>query len=246
MADISLSAPPAEQVRASGEIRRLMLFFATVYVVEGLGQHGGLIAQPLNYYLSELHGWTPVEISAALTLFTLPWIIKPLYGLVSDFIPLFGYRRKSYLVLANVGASAAFLWATQLTAPSQLLVAFLLTAYAMAISSTLTGAVLVENGQRLGASGRFVNQQWLWFNIAAMAAAFLGGGLIEWFSPAVALHASALIVALAPVAVIVGSIILIDEHRSAVNMHEFRATLAGLVSAFKQRELWPCGGSPFP
>ena len=39
----------------------------------------------------------------------------------------------------------------------------------MAISSTVCGAVLVENGQKLGESGRFVNQQWLWFNVAAMA-----------------------------------------------------------------------------
>ena len=30
-----------------------MLFFALVYIVEGFGQAGGLIAQPLNYYLKE-------------------------------------------------------------------------------------------------------------------------------------------------------------------------------------------------
>ena len=28
----------------------LLWFFALVYVVEGLGQIGGLISQPLNYY----------------------------------------------------------------------------------------------------------------------------------------------------------------------------------------------------
>jgi len=85
---------------------RLLLFFALVYVVEGMGQIGGLIAQPLNYYLKEVHGWTPFQITAYITLFNLPWIIKPFYGLVSDFIPLFGYRRKSYLILANLAAIA--------------------------------------------------------------------------------------------------------------------------------------------
>ena len=29
----------------------------------------------------------------------LPWIIKPLYGIISDTFPLFGYRRKNYLIL---------------------------------------------------------------------------------------------------------------------------------------------------
>ncbi len=32
-----------------------MVFFALVYVVEGVGQTGGLIAQPLNYYLKQVY-----------------------------------------------------------------------------------------------------------------------------------------------------------------------------------------------
>src|ERR1700731_4835596 len=126
-----------------------MLFFGLVYVVEGTGQTGGLIAQPLNYYLKQTFGWSPVQVTAYLTILNLPWIIKPVYGLVSDFLPLFGYRRKTYLVTANAAATIAYCWVTQITAPSQLIFALLLTAFAMAISSTLCGAILVENGQRL-------------------------------------------------------------------------------------------------
>src|SRR5436305_14264668 len=85
-------------------MRRLMWFFAIVYVVEGLGQTGGLIAQPLSYFLKEVHGWTAVQVAGYLTLFNLPWVIKPLYGAVSDFVPLLGYRRKSYLILVNAAA----------------------------------------------------------------------------------------------------------------------------------------------
>jgi hypothetical protein len=91
----------------------------------------------------------------------LPWIIKPVYGIVSDFVPLFGYRRKAYLVLANAVAAAAYVGAALVTGPGALILVLLATAYAMAISSTLSGAVLVENGQRLQASDAFVNQQWL-------------------------------------------------------------------------------------
>ena len=40
------------------QISRLMVFFGLVYVVEGIGQTGGLIAQPLNYYLKQALGWT--------------------------------------------------------------------------------------------------------------------------------------------------------------------------------------------
>src|SRR5215467_2690768 len=125
-----------------------MLFFALVYVVEGAGQTGGLIAQPLNFFLKQTYGWTPVQVTAYLTVLNLPWIIKPVYGIVSDFLPLFGYRRKSYLVLANLGAAAAYWWVTQIIAPSEIVFALLLTAYGMAISSTICGAILVENGHK--------------------------------------------------------------------------------------------------
>jgi MFS family permease len=218
--------------------RHLLLFFALVYVVEGLGQIGGLISQPLNYYLKEVHGWTPFQITAYVTLFNLPWIIKPVYGLVSDFVPLFGYRRKSYLILANIAAAAGYLWAATLDKPGNLLPALMITAYAMAISSTLCGAVLVENGQKLHESGTFINQQWLWFNIAAMAAAILGGQLVQHLAPSAALHAAAAVVAMAPLAVILGTLMLIPEKKTTINLQGIKETLGGLTASFKRRELW--------
>jgi MFS family permease len=219
-------------------IRRLLIFFALVYVVEGLGQIVGLISQPLNYYLKEVHGWTPVQVTAFVTVFNLPWIIKPLYGLVSDFVPLFGYRRKSYLIIANIVAIVGYVWVTQINAPGDLVVALMLTAYAMAISSTLCGAVLVENGQRLKESGTFVNQQWLWFNIAAMIAAILGGQLVQHLAPSDALHAAAAIIAIAPLAVIAGTIFLVPEKKTRADLKGMRNTLRGLLMAFHRRELW--------
>jgi predicted MFS family arabinose efflux permease len=108
----------------------------------------------------------------------------------------------------------------------------------MAISSTLCGAVLVENGQRLHESGTFVNQQWLWFNIAAMAAAVLGGQLVQHLSPGSALHIGALIVAVAPIAVIFASVLLIPEKKTTINVKGMKATLRGLTASFERRELW--------
>ena len=234
-------APALETNAISNErasIAHLLWFFALVYVVEGLGQIGGLISQPLTYYLKQVHDWTPLQITAYLTIFNIPWIIKPLYGLVSDFIPLFGYRRKSYLLLANAAAIAGFLLVTQLTAPHRLVFALMLTAYAMAISSTLCGAVLVENGQRLRESGTFVNQQWLWYNIAAMTAAILGGQLVQNLPPTTAVHSAAAVVAGAPLLVIFGTVFLIPEKKVPMNIHGMKHTLEGLSSTFRRRHLW--------
>jgi len=231
------TSTPATDANAAA-VHHLLLFFALVYVVEGLGQIVGLIYQPLNYYLKQVHGWNPLQVTAFITLFNLPWIIKPIYGLISDFVPLFGYRRKSYLIIANLAAIAGYLWVTQLNAPGDLVFALMLTAYAMAISSTLCGGVLVENGQRLKESGTFVNQQWLWFNIAAMVAAIAGGQLVEHLAPSEALHSAAAIIAIAPCAVIVGTVFLVPEKKTRIDLVGMKNTLRGLVTAFSRRELW--------
>jgi MFS family permease len=222
----------------SRQISRLMLFFALVYVVEGIGQTGGLIAQPLNYFLKQTYGWTPVQVTAYLTVLNLPWIIKPVYGIVSDFLPLFGYRRKSYLVLANLMAAGAYCWVTQITSPGEIIVALLLSAYGMAISSTVCGAILVENGQKFSSSDSFVNQQWFWFNIAAMACGFIGGELVQRLSPAGALHGAAAIIAVAPLIVVFAGAFLIREPQSRVNLPEMKRTFASLLAALTLRDLW--------
>jgi MFS family permease len=232
-------SPPADIRPTDRDLTtHLLVFFALVYIVEGVGQVGGLIAQPLSYYLKQAQGWTPLQVTAYLAIFNFPWIIKPIYGAFSDFVPLFGYRRKSYLIAANIAAIVGFILVTQLEAPSTLVWALQLTAYAMAISSTVCGAVLVEQGQRLGQSGKFVNQQWLWFNFAAMLASILGGQLVQHFAPGTALHAAAAIVAVAPVAVLVGSIFFVPERKARLDVAALRGTFGGLAAAFKKRELW--------
>jgi hypothetical protein len=218
--------------------RRILWFFAIVYAVEGVCQaKSGLVWQPLSYFLKQSEGWDPVRISVSLAVLDLPWIIKPLYGAVSDFVPLFGYRRRSYLLVANIAGAAAFAWVGLASAPATLIPALTVTSLAMAIASTLCGALLVEAGQRFGASGRFVNQQWLWYNIAQRAAVLLAGGLLEWFAPLAALHWAAWLAALAPLAV-VGTLGLVREQRAPLDLPALRRRLAALVSAFRTRNLW--------
>jgi MFS family permease len=228
-----------------GRLRRLMIFFALVYIVEGLGQTAGVVDQPLKFFLKQQYGWTPVQVTAYLTVLSFPWVIKPVYGILSDFVPLFGYRRKAYLVISNAAAAAAYFWVAWMTAPGAILFALLLTSYAMAASSTLSGAVLVENGQRLAASGQFVNQEWMWYNIAAIAAALLGGMLVGYLTPTDALHAAAIIVGFSPFLAIYGSLYLIDEVPSRIDLAQLKSTFRALLATFARRELWAVGAFLF-
>jgi MFS family permease len=226
-------------------IDRTMWFFAIVYAVEGIGQAKyGILWQPLSHWLKESLHWDTVTISVSLAILDLPWMIKPLWGAISDFVPLFGYRRRPYLLLANIAAFLAFVWVATADNIGTMIPALTVTATAMAVSSTLCGALLVETGQKTNASASFVNQQWLWYNIAQMIALLVAGYLIEILPPIGALHAAAAIAAIAPLA-IVGGTWLVHEPRASIDMEALRGRLQALISAFRNRNLWFVAGFLF-
>ena len=226
-------------------IDRTMWFFAIVYAVEGIGQaKSGIMWQPLSHWLKIALHWDPVTISASLAILDVPWVIKPLWGAISDFVPLFGYRRRPYLVLANIAAFGAFARVAAIDTSSALIPALTVTAVAMAVSSTLCGALLVETGQKTNASASYVNQQWLWYSIAQMIAGTAAGYLIEVLPPLGAMHAAAWIAAIAPVAII-GGVWLIHEPKARVDIAALRERLDALVSVFRNRDLWFVAGFLF-
>ncbi|MGE4061596.1 MAG: MFS transporter [Sphingomonadales bacterium] len=219
-------------------VRRLMLFFAIVFVAEGIDQgRVGVILQPLTNYL-KTRGWSPLEVTAYFGALNFPWVIKPVYGLVSDFVPLLGYRRTSYLMLASIVAILSYGAIAWMGEPATIAPFLILTAYCMATASTLCGALLAENGRTYRQSSVFVGQQWLWFNVAIMASALVGGELVEHLSAAGALKAGAIIAALAPIAMLTATPLLLREKKIIVDRGAFRRSLQGLLAALRSRSLY--------
>lgn len=221
-----------------GFIRRLMIFFGLVYFMQGIGQMTGLINQPLNYYFLKVLGFAEDQTTEYLAILTLPWVIKPLYGLVSDFIPIFGYRRKSYLFIMNLLAAGGFLWLTHLTAPAQIVTALLLTCFGTAASDVITDALMVEYGQRYSLTGEFQSSQWMWFNVAAIGTGFAGGWLTQHLEPGTALHTAALIALVAPCSVMLGTWLFIKEDKTELNQGQFKGTASSIWAALKSKQLW--------
>lgn len=61
-----------------------------VYFVQGAL---GLARLATTFFLKDELHLAPAEVAALAGLFTLPWVLKPLYGFLSDGLPIFGYRR---------------------------------------------------------------------------------------------------------------------------------------------------------
>ena len=159
------------------------IFFAALYFVQSVGDPtSGLIAQPVR---SLLRSWgeSPAALGALMALLAVPWTIKPIFGLLSDFVPLFGSRRRNYLLLANgLAAASLLLLAFVPLAPGSrwLLFALLLpTTMAIALGDVIVDALMVEKGQPLGLTGRFQSIQWTAANTALLLTGVLGGYVAE-------------------------------------------------------------------
>jgi BT1 family len=82
-----------------------IMAIVTIYFVEGAL---GLARLAQTYLLKDELSLGPAELAALTGIFALPWTIKPLYGFLSDGFPLFGYRRKSYLIAAGLLGATSY------------------------------------------------------------------------------------------------------------------------------------------
>jgi hypothetical protein len=172
--------------RTSGldrKTRGLFVLFALMYLVQGIAEPTeGLIAQPVRSLL-RTWGCSAASIGAFVAILELPWSLKPLYGLLTDFVPFAGTRRRSYLILSSIGSTVglAFLYFLKIPtgAFAALLVLLLIPAVSVAFTDVVVDALMVEKGQPRGLTGKLQSVQWAAMYGGTIIAGFLGGWLSQ-------------------------------------------------------------------
>ena len=105
---------------------------------------------------------------------TFAWNVKPVAGLLSDAFPLFGTRRRHYMILG--AGLAALSWFALGIIPHRyewfLVVAIAANAF-MVMASTVMGGLMVEAGQQYSVSGRITS-----IRQAVQSAVSLGNGIL--------------------------------------------------------------------
>lgn len=240
-----ISAPQKPQQKSGIDDKassKLMVFFVVAYLAQGLScAQFGVISQPLQYFLMKELRLSAADISSYLALMMIPWVIKPMWGLISDFVPLFGYTRKSYLVLANVLTALSF--AVMLCSPSlpTILVALFCTASAMSVATALMVALVVEQGRKDGRAREYFCVQEVCYYGANMIAAISGGLLCQKFAPQVAFHWAVAICIAPPVLVGIVGGLLLQEKKSRLDTAKLRQTVTSLAHAVRSRSLLVIG-----
>ena len=174
-----------------------VIAIATIYFVEGaLG-----IARLAQTFLlkDELH-LGPAEMSAIMGVLALPWTIKPLYGFLSDGFPIFGYRRRSYLVLVGIVGflSYSFLaWGgteddidTDKMALAGIVISLLLSSASIAFADVVADGIVVQktrdasiNDRDSAIAGGLQSVCWGSASIGGLISAYFSGSLLETMSP---------------------------------------------------------------
>lgn len=153
-------------------------------VLIGAGVFASTFPQPANLRLpfqyllkNDLHV-SREAMAAFFAVSTIAWYFKPLAGILSDSVPLFGTRRRHYLILSSL--LAALLWFLVWLVPrtySGLLLSTIGMNAMLVIASTVAGALMVEIGQRYGATGRLTSARYFVMNACLLVSGPVGGFL---------------------------------------------------------------------
>jgi MFS family permease len=198
--------------------------------------------QTLTITLKE-RGLSAGQVATFFTFSIIPWLIKPAYGLLSDFVPLFGRRRRSYLLLTSALAGGAGL-AMGLVAPHSywwLVGLFTVMGLGLAFTDVLVDALMVETGRPRGLTGAFQAVQWGAIYTAAVLVGELGGLLAERRS----LRAAFVLAALFPLISFCMTLFVVHDPPARADRKAFRQTMAATREALGDRDLWIVAGFIF-
>lgn len=225
------------------DTRRFTWFFAIVYFAQGLADLSvGLVNQPAQYLLKEHLGLSAAESGVFWAVVGLGWTFKPLYGLLSDFLPFAGSRRKSYLLFMSALSIGS--WLTLSLFPPQyslLLIVFTLCAAALAFCDVMTDALMIEAGRARGLTGHFQAVQWAAMSLALVVAQLGGGYLSMYVAPQTVFR----LVAIFPAFTAVVTLWLVREPLAVPNWESVRITALSLKHAGQTRALWMVAGFLF-
>jgi Na+/melibiose symporter-like transporter len=199
---LSESPSSAAAPAGAGGHRRWTVIIASGVFATTLAQPG-LLRLPFQHILKSDLGVSPHEMAAFFAAAAVAWYFKPLAGLLSDSVPLFGSRRRHYLIVS--GTAAAVLWLVVALVPRtypMVLATVILLNAALVMGSTVAGGLLVEAGQRYGRTGRLTSVRYVVQSACVLLAGPLGGMLATrpfWQTGALG---AAVAVSVVPVAVV--------------------------------------------
>ncbi|QLE43591.1 folate/biopterin family MFS transporter [Nostoc sp. C052] len=159
-----------------------LIAILTVYFVQGIL---GLSRLAVSFFLKDELLLSPVQVSALLGIVFLPWMIKPVFGFISDGLPIFGYRRRPYLILSGILGTASWVsLATIVHTSWAATLAIALSSLSVALSDVIVDSLVVERarGESQATAGSLQSLCWGASAIGGLITAYFSGLLLQYFT----------------------------------------------------------------
>jgi folate/biopterin transporter len=153
----------------------------TVYFVQGIL---GLARLAVSFFLKDELALSPAEVSALMGIVAIPWMVKPLFGFISDGFPLFGYRRRPYLVLSGLlGVASWVMLATIVHSAWAATAAIALGSLSVALSDVIVDSIVVSRarGESIESAGSLQSLSWGASSMGGLVTAYFSGSLLQRF-----------------------------------------------------------------
>jgi len=139
-------------------LRALIGVIGAGIFVTGFGWPGIIGRLPFSLLLKNQLHMSADRVAAFWAIATFAWYVKPLPGFICDAYPLFGTRRRGYMLAGS--ALAGLFWLTFAVVPrgyGSFVAVMTVLNLAMVFVSTVVGGLQVEVSQRYGATGRLAS-----------------------------------------------------------------------------------------
>ncbi|MBI2023436.1 MFS transporter [Candidatus Giovannonibacteria bacterium] len=216
-------------------IFRLSAAFGLVYFFSTNGM-ASLPGIAVNFLLKETLQMTASQAAYFGAVTMLGWAIKPLWGVISDAVPIFGYRRKPYLMLTSLVAAGIWFWLGQIEiyTVSILIALFTVSSFIYAFNDVVTDGLMVQTGKPYGITDKFQSVQWTAVYAASIITGLAGGWAAENLKSQTIFSVNAVF----PILVVVAIFLLITEEKSQDHRKQLRESLSALKETVKNKTIW--------
>ncbi|MGF1494188.1 MAG: folate/biopterin family MFS transporter [Microcoleaceae cyanobacterium] len=206
-----------------------------VYFIQGIL---GLARLAISFFLKDDLAMAPAEVSVLLGVAALPWVIKPVFGFISDSLPVCSYRRRPYLILSGLlGSLSWLLLATWVETPLMAMAVIALGSASVAISDVIADSLVVERARNESTSSVGSLQSLCWGTAAlgGLVTAYLSGILLEIFDS----QTIFLITATFPLVISVTAGIIAEQPvQHSTDWQVVKQQVGQLRQAFTQKAVW--------
>ena len=134
----------------------------------------------------------PSQLTRLLTIAKITWLINPLFGIITDFYPIFGYKRKIYLFFCGIIFSAVWLLLGLLKVNIYLtVICFFISNLTCCFSTVLSQATMIEIGGKMDEieeeedkkhTNKLITYNTIISNVGLLIGSYLKGELIQLFN----------------------------------------------------------------